>query len=133
MSGASFLAPVFFLLSFVASLAHFVLLFGRSFWPWSPYVCISVPWLFVFALFPLILALFCCLRSGFSDIGFLAFASPQVALVSLGGCGSLGGSHRWVVRLCGLTSGFPFLLLPCLSSVPLHLPASPRLPSRDSL
>ena len=48
-----------------------------SFWPRSPYVCVSVSWLFAFALSPLLLALFCCLRSSVSDIGFLAFASTQ--------------------------------------------------------
>ena len=48
-----------------------------SFWPRSPYVCVSVSWLFAFALSPLLLALFCCLHCGVSDIGFLAFASTQ--------------------------------------------------------
>ena len=37
----------------------------------------SIYWLFAFALSPVLLALFCCLRSGVSDIGFLAFASTQ--------------------------------------------------------
>ena len=48
-----------------------------SFWPRSPYVCVSVSWLFAFALSPLLLALFCCLRCGVLDIGLLAFASTQ--------------------------------------------------------
>ena len=33
------------------------------------------------------------------------------------------GSRRWVVRFCGLATGFPFLMSPCLSNVPIPLPS----------
>ena len=78
MSSASFLAPVFFLLSFVASSAHFVLLFGCLLLA-SVALCLSLRLvaLCVCTFSPLLLALFCCLCSGVSDIGFLVFASTQ--------------------------------------------------------
>ena len=99
----------------------------------GPYVCVSVSWLFAFALSPLLLAplLSALRRFRHRVLGIRQYS--KVVLGSFGGCGSLGGSRCWVVRFCGLATGFPFLLPPCLSNVPILLPASPCLPSGDSL
>ena len=131
-SGVSFLAPVSFFWSFVASSAHFVLLFGRLLLA-SVAVCLSLHLLalcicsfsrlFAFALSPLLLALFCCLRSGVSDIGFLAFASTHGSVGVLWWLCLSWDSRRWVMRFCGLATGFPFLLPPRLSNVPILLPS----------
>ena len=92
----------------------------------GPYFCVSVSWLFVFVLSPLLLALFCCLRCGVSDMGFLAFASTQrlrwgllvvVAVLRVRTVGLLG-SAVWL----------PGFLSCCLPVFPMSLSCSQLLP-----
>ena len=86
------LLQFFFLLSFVASSAHFILLFGCLLLASvAVYLSLRLVALCVCASFPLLLALFCCLCSGVLDVGLFAFAStrglhrgPVVDVVVLG-------------------------------------------------